>query len=96
MKVGAINLFLSPWVSSCRLGGDAGNPNGVNDPDWLKRQNAELQRQLRDVIAQLDDLKSRPPLHRSTNLSGALADTPLFGSDATGSLFVLKLLYIVY
>lgn len=75
-------------AGASRLGGDAGNPNG--DPDFLKQQNAELQHQLREAIAQLDDFKSRPPLHRSTVLSGPLADTPLLSGsqEATGTLFV--------
>jgi len=75
-----------PIVDNCilRLGGDALQPH---DPEWLKQQNAELQRQLREAHARLDAMHARPELRR-TKLTGEAADKPLFDVEAT-SLILL-------
>lgn len=61
-------------MSTIPLGGDALQPH---DPEWLKQQNAELQRQLREAHARLDAMHARPELRR-TKLTGEAADKPLF------------------
>ena len=80
------SLLHIPIVDNCilRLGGDALQPH---DPEWLKQQNAELQRQLREAHAHLDAMHARPELRR-TKLTGEAADKPLFDVEATSLILV--------
>ena len=66
-----------------RLGGDAVQPH---DPEWLKQQNAELQRQLREAHARLDAMHDQPELRR-TKLTGEAADKPLLDLEASHIFF---------
>ena len=82
-------FFTFPLLTSvsARLGGDAIQPH---DPEWLKQQNAELQRQLKEAHARLDAMHGRPELRR-TKLTGEAADKPLFGVEEASPVYVFFL-----
>ena len=69
------------------------------DDQWLKRQNEELQRQLKDALNKLDTMTSRPDLRRTTLPADPRADTSIFEPvHATGLIkgkFVYRLLLIL-
>ena len=101
MKIGKISNICTVYTeidrlskgqcckSRLRLGADALAPN---DAQWLQSQNAELQRQLREALAQIDDLNQQPELRR-TKLTGPGAEVSVLaaGSPATK----LKLVYSI-
>lgn len=82
--------------SRLRLGADAVTPM---DAQWLQSQNAELQRQLREALAQIDDLSQRPELCR-TKLTGPGAEVSVLaaGSPATKLKLVCSIqgLFVTY
>lgn len=75
--------------SRFRLGADAVTPI---DAQWLQTQNAELQRQLREALAQIEDLNQRPELRR-TKLTGPGAEISVFATGPTATK--LKLVYSI-
>ena len=76
-----------------RFGGEA-IPDQAQQGDWLKRQNEELQRQLKDALAKIDNMQQDQPELRRTKLpAGKIADTSIFTEQAS-SLNYLVVSYL--
>ena len=66
------------------FGGEANPPPA--DDTWLRQQNAELQRQLKEAMAKLDQMSiSQPVLRRLP--AAAIFDTSIFATEDTRCIY---------